>query len=1651
MQISGFRLESELHQGQTSLVFRATRLIDNARVVIKALKNEFPTAQELVRYEREFQVSAPLKLQHTVHVLGLERAGHRSYLLYADDDSLSLRRAVGGRNLAVSQLLDYAIGIVRAVDELHRKKLLHNDINPANILVNLSTGEIKLTDLELASEPHAAQPATRALGTLNYIAPEQTGRTSAKPDYRSDLYSLGATLFELSTGRAVFTGVDDAGLLHAHLAIEAPNVAQINPAIPAVLCALIAKLLMKSPSDRYQSAAGLLDDLQRMQAQLQKTGQQSGQLDAFALGQSDHAFGLMQSDNLYGRDSVLAELDAAVEIASAASKPVWIALKGGAGSGKSSVMSSFAERLSAQRVLCQGRAERLEQSTPFSSLQHAFMRLLRYWLSLSEAHSSALRTELKQALGVNIAVLLPLLPELWKFVGAMPPLLPLGASAEQTRFVLATRAFMQVACRQQKPLILLLDDLQWADSATLNFLEKLLAGDLANCLLLSTERTELAIPQLAQWRERLRAAQVKEQALALLPLDATQLGRMVDDLLGEFVGGDAERASVVMVLAEKTLGNPFFARQLLKNLVQSEVLQPVTSGGSRMWRLDADKASELNYSENVLEFLGNGIALLPERQRLILEYAACIGQRFDFNTLSAVLENVGITLSPEDLAALVKAGMFANANRSVGAKDAEQNYRFIHERIREASLRERPEQERALMHLQIGRFWHDTQARGLFDVVNQLNRGVALLETDAEREMLARLNAKAAFESRAQTAYESALEYASFAVGLLPGDFQQREPAQTLEWYLLLADAQASAGQLKLAIDVFEHAKFMAESAVSKARVLERMCDALQSSGQPMQALSTVQEALKLLGHELLLPTAEQSEAFARMQQEQSALVAALCAPAALSTLAGLGNADVAAARLSGLYDKAIISVYFCRPDMLAFVTARSVQHVKKTGLTPQAGLAFAWWSMILCMLDKHAQATEYAEMARSTHARFGNDYYGGGAKMVATAMALSWTRPYAQVYADAGESAALLHQSGNLQFASYGLITQHIVTIVEASDCTLMLQSCERWADYCERYVPLELGQARIRRYCLKRMMGQMPEFLDCAAIVNEYAQQNNHTDVCESLTEMARLALITDDFASCLALCERAQPLFAAGAAGTLLLNFSNLVQLAISSARCARLAEGPEATRLATQFAAAAQRIEYLSTLHGDNFAGYQFLVQAEGAVLRDEFDLANSSYLAAIRHAQRMGYTLLQAQATQYLAELLRAHGLHFAHGVEADAQQLYRRAGCLIKVNESDTRPTRLSETTHASTSTGGAHSVDLLSVLKANEVIASEIDFDKLLLRLLSIAVENAGAQRGVLVLKQDDQFYVEADSREGRVHELLSHSNRCPEQMILYVARSSLATTMEDGPRRTAFREEPYFLRHATRSVLACPIVRLGTLRGVIYLENNSAAGVFGFQRVEMVSMLLGSAAIALENAELYRARQRYTEELEQRVSERTRALEHANQALARLADIDGLTQIPNRRNFDQRCAELAAVGAEVAFILCDVDDFKAYNDHYGHPAGDEVLRKIGACLASLALPFAARALGLVARYGGEEFVIVLPDTDAQAALRCAEIANQAVYALALPHTQARAAPQVTMSLGIAHTLRLHPGKIESLINAADGALYQAKNAGRNRAHLSI
>lgn len=1611
--IPGFELQAELHQGNASLVYRGVRKHDGLPVIVKIHRNEFPTVSEIARFEHEYKVASPLLLRHGVRVLDFLRIGHSCALVYQDDGCFSLRRLTAGRPMVVDEWLGVAIRAASALAELQANRLVHGDINPNNILMHPETGEIKLTDFELINQT-GDPDASLSLGTLAYIAPEQTGRVKARPDHRSDLYALGATLFELATGQQPFPKLDDAGLIHAHLAVVPPSVSSLRPDLPPVIDAVIQRLLAKSPADRYQTATGLRADLVALHRQLR-----SGEPLEMALGQRDFAAGLKLSSRLYGRNQQINALSLGLRKAQEHGGLQWLSLRGPPGIGKSSLLDQL-EDVAGDRVVCRGRCV-FGGLNPYAALVDAFDCLVQRWMSLPQEVLSPLRARLAAELGNNAGVLLPLVPGLEQLLGSLPQPATLEANAEQTRLDLATRAFLGFAMREQAPLVLAVDDLQWADTATLSFIEMLVRAQLGPCLLVTSERDESS-SRLRHWYQRFDSPQYQPEQIELELLSEQDLAELINDVLAL---PSEIRDGLVRLLREKTLGNPFFVRQVLAQWADSCYLHVDANG---QWQADLERIARLEVADNVLDLLVARIRSLPEAQRQVLRVAACAGNRFESKQLAAVLDRDDL---PDILIQLADQGLL-RAHQSAGRLE----YAFVHDRVREAGLAELEPGERARWHLAIAQTLQTEPHSNVFAVVAQYNQGQSAIDSDEERASVARLNAQAAQLARDQAAFDMALEFAEHAFELWPRAAGQREPQFSLKLQVLLADSLASCARLNEATVAFEQALVMTDDPVTQAGVIERLVDALQSQGNPARACKEAERALALLGVELGLDDARWVSA------EQARLHEELVRPETLSSIDDLPEAEEEAARISRLYGKTIIAVYFSNPSLLGYMTARAVEHVLATGLTPEAGETFAWWSMVLCMQGKYRQGEAYARLPRAIHQRFGNDYYGGSGRMLAAGMALCWTRTYDEVYVEAGEAADLLHQSGNLQFASYCLIVQHISTVIEASSLESMRQSCERWGNYCKKHVPLELRQARIRDYCIRRLMGRATEQLDCEALVAECEAESNLTDVCESLTEMARAAWIEEDFERALDYCERAEPAFQAGAAGSLLLNYGHAVIYAICLARVSRTQPGEQAQTMRDKAREVAQRVFQVTELAPGNFLAYDRLVASELHLMHDELASAMAQCMLAIGHAQQHQQTLLQAQAMRCLVMLFRQAGLDLAASIAREASQLFQQAGCLSMVSHDRTVSSQHSSPLHSNASSNAnLESVDLASIIKANEAITSEIDYDRLLLRLVQLTVENTGAQNGVLVMEPEAPRVI-ACNHHGRIDEPLQRSQRCPEQILSYVLRTRLPVILEDGSRRNIYRDDRYFHSKEVRSVMAVPILRKDEVLGAVYLENNAVAGAFDRHRLQMIQHLLGGAAIALENAILYQQQKQYAEELEARVRQRTLQLEQANSVLTRLAELDGLTQISNRRAFDKYARLWLDAGHSLSLVLCDVDDFKAYNDHHGHMAGDDVLRKVAKALDSVDL----FGKGLVARYGGEEFAVLLYDLDGESVAGIARACHQQVLGLGLEHVAARACDRVSVSVGVATEKR----RLDELISSADRALYTAKAAGRNRVVLS-
>ncbi|MBV9891515.1 MAG: serine/threonine-protein kinase PknK, partial [Rhizobacter sp.] len=698
-----------------------------------------------------------------------------------------------GNPMETGAFLRLAIAIARALGKLHQCGLVHKDVKPANILVNLETGETRLTGLDLASrlprERQAPDPPEFIAGTLAYMAPEQSGRMNRSIDARSDLYALGVTLYRMLTGSLPFTATDPMEWVHCHIAKKPVPPSERLENVPAAVSAIVMRLLAKTPEDRYQTADGVGHDLRRCLA----AWEGERRIDNFPLGEHDIPDRLRVPEKLYGRAREVETLLAAFDRVVTGAKPELVLVSGYSGVGKSSVVNELHRAVVPPRGLfASGKFDQYKRDIPYATVAQALQKLIQSLLGKSEPELARWRTALLEALESNARLMVDLFPMLALIIGDPPSVPELPPRDAQRRFQFVLQRFIGVFARPEHPLALFLDDLQWIDAATLDLLEDLLTRSaLQHLLLIGAYRDNevTAAHPLARKLEAIRNAGASVHDVKLAPLAREEVGRLVGDALR----CDAARTAPLPELVHaKTEGNPFFVIQFLSALADEGLL--AFDHDAARWSWDVGRIDAKGYTDNVVDLMAGKLSRLPAMTQEALQQLACLGSRASLATL-ALLRG-----TPEDQvhADLWEAVRLELVDRLDGG------YRFVHDRVQEAAYSLIAEASRAQAHLRIGRLLSaktplEEREEAIFEIVNQLNRGAALITSPDEREQLAELNLKAARRAKASTAYASALSYLAAGAGLVADDVWGRRPSLIFALEFHRAECEFLTGELVVA------------------------------------------------------------------------------------------------------------------------------------------------------------------------------------------------------------------------------------------------------------------------------------------------------------------------------------------------------------------------------------------------------------------------------------------------------------------------------------------------------------------------------------------------------------------------------------------------------------------------------------------------------------------------------------------------------------------------------------------------------------------------------------------------------------------------------------------------------------------------------------
>jgi predicted ATPase/serine phosphatase RsbU (regulator of sigma subunit)/tRNA A-37 threonylcarbamoyl transferase component Bud32 len=1517
LTIPGVSVQTQIYESANSLVYRGIRQSDNQPIILKILKENYPTPQELARYRTEYQITKSLNISGVVKVYDLQKYQNTLVMSLEDFGGESLKILMQQRSFSLAEFLSIAIKVTEILGQIHASNIIHKDINPSNIIFHASTGQVKIIDFgistQLSRENTILKNPNVLEGTLAYISPEQTGRMNRPLDYRTDFYSLGITFYELLTNQLPFTTNDALELVHCHIAKSPLPPAEINPKIPQVISEIIMKLMAKNAEERYQSALGIQRDLEECLKKLDT----NNKITQFPLGRQDISDKFQIPQKLYGREKEIETLLTAFDrVTSSASELMLIA--GYSGIGKSALVQELYKPITEKRgYFISGKFDQYQRNIPYSAVVSAFQELIKQLLTESETQVNQWREKLLAAVGSNGQVIVEVIPEIELIIGEQPALPELGLNEAQHLFNLVFQKFIKVFTQAEHPLALFLDDLQWADGASLKLIRLLINSASPGLFLIGAYRDNevSAVHPLMLTLDEIGKNGGNINRISLSPLDLTT----VLQLLSETIKTTEERLnSLGNLILLKTGGNPFFLNEFLKSLYTENLLY--FDFIKVEWQWDLEKINARGFTDNVVELMGEKIQKLSVSTQNLLKIAACIGNQFDLKTLglvseksiietvqelhTAVADNLVVTVGTIRDVELVIASTQFNLNELGTSHHRLPEYKFVHDRIQQAAYSLIPEQEKALTHYQIGQLLlqqiSSTEVEDkIFAVVNQLNYGITLIEDQKERDQIAKLNLIACRKARASTAYQAAREYASIGLNLLGSEAWRRQYEITLKLNELGAEVALLTGQFDQMNQWIDAVIAHAKTPLEKAGVYLVRIQAVSSQNKLLDAIAIGQEILQELG--IKFPDDPTEEDIHQAVRENNALIGDRAIEELFQLPAMVDAEKLAIMQIAG---RILPACYISGSILYSLVVALLVKLSLQYGNSPNSPYSYAGYGLFLInFLQDVISAGEFGRLgcrlASAVEAKYirAATFELVGVFLHHRQSHLRETIPMLEM----GYQAGL--ETGNLEYVGFnghgfclgsywcGQALAEIEPQIRAYRQQLLDFNLITTANYCSIFWETILflqGNPDEKQLLFE-------EKPDGESLVSQLIASNDLRGIFYFYLHRAILRFLMGEIAEANADVVKARPYLVGGAGSTCeggLYFYDSLIALAI-------IPNSP--TELETQQQRVQEnqiKLQHWAQHCHENYLHKWQLVEAEKyRVLGQKAD-AIELYDQAIAGAKANDYIQEEALANELAAKFYLNWGKeNIAQVYMQVAYYCYELWGAITKVKYLEklypqllaTTQTAIKDTkiTTVATTSGSSAQLDIATVMKATTTISGEIVLDKLLSSLMKILIENAGAQIGYLILNSQGKLLIEAagtiNSEQITVLKSLPIETyqEIPQSLINYVARTQQNVVLNDAAKEGMFTNDPYIKQHQPKSILCVPLINQGKLVSIVYLENNLTVGAFTPQRLEVLKILSSQAAISLENSHLYTQLEEYNLTLEQKVEERTLELANANQEI--------------------------------------------------------------------------------------------------------------------------------------------------------------------------
>ncbi len=1506
INIPGYQISEELYNGSRTLVYRAIRDSDRKSVVIKLLKNPYPSFNELVQFRNQYTISKNLNAPEIIQTHSIEAYQNGYALVMEDFGGISLQKWTlkQGIGLSLNNFLPVAISLCNILDILYRHRIIHKDIKPANILINPETKQIKLIDFSIASllprETQTLISANVLEGTLAYISPEQTGRMNRGIDYRTDFYSLGVTFYELLTGKLPFQSNDPLELLHCHIAKKAEEIE--SEQIPQILSDIVMKLMAKNAEDRYQSALGLKFDLENCLAQLQGTGE----IKDFSIAQRDVCDRFMIPEKLYGRENEVKTLLKAFECVSNNQTQLML-IAGFSGIGKTAVVNEIYKPIVRQRAyFIKGKFDQFNRNIPFSAFVQAFRDLMRQLLTESDAQLSNWKNKILQVLGDNGQVILEVIPELERIIGEQSPAIELPPSAAQNRFNLLFQKFIQVFSTKEHPLVIFVDDLQWADSASLKLINLLMNQSESGYLLLIgayRDREVSTSHPLMLTLADIHKTYDNIHTITLAPLSKGSVNILVSDTLN--CSNEIARPLTELIY-QKTLGNPFFVTQFLKALYEDKLI--TFNFAQRYWQCDIAAVKALALTDDVVEFVALQLQKLPTATQNVLKLAACIGHSFDLLTLAIVSQQSaaetaaslwkaleeGLIIATNEVYKFYQQKSFVNHHFSL-VDDGEQmtvTYKFLHDRVQQAAYSLIPDSYKQFTHLKIGQLLLENtpqiqQDERIFEIVSQLNWGISLITEPNERQELAQLNLNAGRKAKEATAYGAAVHYLNSGIQLLAINSWKLAYKLTLNLYEEAAEAAFLNNEFQQMDSLIEVVLEETTTFLDRIKVYEVKLQADQVQGQPLQAIATGCELLAQLG--VILP----KSVTPRDIQQYVVNTLSTLADRSIHSLVDLPLMDDPKALLALRIMASIApAIHQTSSYLLPIVACEEVNLSLKYGNAPLSAPGYADFGIVLNACNQLELGYEFGKLALMLVDKF-------QAKSVQSMTIFKVAALNQFNKQHVRDSIKLLQEShtigletGDFFHVLASMIFQLFYVYLSGREILEILladiknyesnfaknQRLLNWSTILCQSIN-NLTKYSVRPECLTGENCQEEQLLLPLIEVND--QLTLHILFLSKLT----LSYLFENFIVAVENANQGEQ-YLDGAAGMLSVPtfyyYDSLSRLAVYPT-----AELSQQDKLLLKVSENQKKLQFLAQFAPMNFQHKYDLVEAERHRILGEKMSAMELYDRAIFLAKENEYIQEAALSNELAAKFYLDWGKEkIAQVYMQEAYYCYGRWGAQAKTDDLEKRYPQLltpilqgqhyriqqssnidkSSFSHQTIQTNISSNnicevLDFATIFKALQALSSEIKLEQLFATLLQVVMENAGAKKAALLIIQQEKLILEAIATIHQGVKLVSlplaSSDTIPIALVNYVKHSLETVILDDATVANDFSFDEYFIQEQPKSVLCTPIFHQDKLIGLLYLENQLTIGAFTSDHQQILNLLCHQAAISLTNAHLYASEQ--------------------------------------------------------------------------------------------------------------------------------------------------------------------------------------------------